>query len=44
MIKIAVSNLAWRKSEDEKVFEIMRDLNVLNWKSVHLETGVFYRK
>ena len=30
MIKIAVSNLAWRKSEDEKVFEIMRDLNVLN--------------
>ena len=30
MIKIAVSNLAWRKSEDEKVFEIMRNLNVLN--------------
>lgn len=30
MTKIAVSNLAWRKSEDEKVFNIMRDLNVLN--------------
>ena len=30
MTKIAVSNLAWRKSEDKKVFEIMRDLNVLN--------------
>ncbi|MEK6848274.1 MAG: hypothetical protein AABX65_01440, partial [Nanoarchaeota archaeon] len=30
MTKIAVSNLAWRKSEDEKVFNIMCDLNVLN--------------
>jgi hypothetical protein len=30
MTKIAVSNLAWRKSEDKKVFNIMRDLNVLN--------------
>lgn len=30
MTKIAVSNLAWRESEDEKIFNIMRDLNVLN--------------
>ncbi len=30
MTKIAVSNLAWRKSEDERVFDIMRDLNVFN--------------
>lgn len=30
MTKIAVSNLAWRQSEDEKIFNIMRDLNVLN--------------
>lgn len=30
MMKIAVSNLAWRESEDEKIFNIMRDLNVLN--------------
>jgi len=30
MTKIAISNLAWRKSEDEKIFNIMRDLNVLN--------------
>ncbi|MDD2913116.1 MAG: sugar phosphate isomerase/epimerase [Candidatus Pacebacteria bacterium] len=30
MTKIAISNLAWRKSEDEKVFNIIRDLNVLN--------------
>lgn len=30
MTKIAVSNLAWRESEDEKVFDIMRNLNVLN--------------
>lgn len=30
MTKIAISNLVWRKSEDEKVFNIMRDLNVLN--------------
>ncbi len=30
MTKIAVSNLAWRKSEDERVFDIMRILNVLN--------------
>lgn len=29
-MKIAVSNLAWRESEDEKIFNIMRDLNVLN--------------
>lgn len=30
MTKIAVSNLAWRKSEDERVFDIMCNLNVLN--------------
>lgn len=30
MTKIAISNLAWRKSEDERVLNIMRDLNVLN--------------
>ncbi|MFH1030911.1 MAG: sugar phosphate isomerase/epimerase family protein [bacterium] len=30
MTKIAISNLAWRKSEDERVFDIMRNLNVLN--------------
>ncbi len=30
MTKIAVSNLAWRKSEDKRIFDIMCDLNTLN--------------
>jgi len=30
MINIAISNLAWRKSEDKKIFTTMRDLGVLN--------------
>ena len=28
MAKIAISNLAWQKSEDEQVFDVMRDFGV----------------
>jgi len=30
MRRIAISNLAWRKSEDEQVFDVMRNLGVFN--------------